>query len=406
MSKLNVLYFTYGETPRVDGVFESQVISLVEQLSKKNKLFLYSIIPIVNSGFYKSGFDYFNVLKKIKARLKNCEVDFTSAYSFGPQNLFYSSSYCFKLFHVYREKKLLQYIKLNEINIVHCRSYHSAFEAISLKDKYDLDYKVVFDPRGLFPEESSIKKKVKYNEGSYNYLKGIERTILEKSDVTISLSKPMRQHFVNLGAENCELVYASSKVVEFDDSLKNSIITFCYIGALTEDAWHSPSELFRTFNKIKRVSENARLLIISPTEKSKIFDSLGECCSNDIEVVSAKNSTEVMKLASKCHIGLLPFRVPESVPEELVGETMVGTKTLEYISSSIPIFANKYCGGARELINEYSLGVCYDPENILDSDIEQVLKINISGKAKLLVANLFSDEFNANRYNEIYKSLK
>lgn len=406
MSKLNVMYFTFGETPRLDGVYESQVISLLENTKQYNNIHLYSVIPFVNSGFYKSGLKYLRLLKDITKRLSNSDVKFNYSFSAGPQNLFYSSKYGFNFFHNYSKKRLLNYIQVNDIHVVHCRSYHSAFEAIKLRARFGLEYKVVFDPRGLWPEESCIKKKNNFNDEGYEYLKEIESYILKNANITICLSIPMIKHYEALGALSCELVYASSKVINDKQESKYDELTFCYIGALNEDGWHSSEELFKVFSSIKKVKKDAKLLIVSPTKKSQILKAAKSEYLNDITIVAAKNSVEVLQLASKCHIGLLPFRIPKSAPEEMVGETMVGTKTLEYIASNMIIFANKYSGGARDLIEENNLGRSYDPENITQDDIVNLLTMEPNFQGKDFVNNLFSDEFNAKRYSEIYSSVE
>lgn len=405
--KMNVLYLTYGETPVPTGVYQSQVLDLKESLESKYDINfkLISFLPIINSGFKRFGFKYKWILSKIKK-----DYGLIVKWVVAPQNFIFHSHFVFNAFHF--NSGLNNYLKGKEIDVVHCRSYHAAYEALKCKELYGFKYKVIFDPRGHFPEEVCVKGYASFGGASYQFFKEVENYILSKADVIICLSDPMYEYFKNLSnREICKLVYASAKlpVVINENKLTNNTKTLCYVGALPDNGWHKASSLRLLYLAFKRVFKDSKLLIITQTPKSVILKHFEPELIDSIEFYAAKNTDDVYSKLITADFGALPFCTPSDDAESLVGKTMVGTKTLEYIAAGVPILANKLCLGASMLISKFDLGVVYDELNI-DDDInsnliDNALQIDCVKKGPHICNSEFSLEANSEKYYKIYKEL-
>ena len=199
---MKIIYLTWGETPRSYGVFGSQAINQFVsncKLNKDSECHLISAVPLIHSGFVREKVGYFDEIKKIKSLLGRISFSWIPIYA--TQNFINSNRFTFKLMHGLSHLHLLNKIKEIKPDIIHCRSYHAAWAAIKVRDKYNLNYKVVFDGRDLWPEEMALKQGFKEQSLDYKYLKNIEKFILEKADCSVSVSQKMHEHYVGLGAK-------------------------------------------------------------------------------------------------------------------------------------------------------------------------------------------------------------
>jgi hypothetical protein len=156
---MKIIYLTWGETPRSYGVFGSQVINQLVSNYKSNKdsqFHLVSAVPLIHSGFVREKINYIDEIKKIKRSLGNISFSWIPIYA--TQNFINSNRFTFKLMHGLSHLHLLRKMKEIKPDIVHCRSYHAAWAAITIRDKYKLNYKVIFDGRDLWPEEMALKQ--------------------------------------------------------------------------------------------------------------------------------------------------------------------------------------------------------------------------------------------------------
>src|SRR5690606_12564127 len=110
---------------------------------------------------------------------------------FTSQNFVFSSRFSFKTLHWAAHAQLASLVEATRPDIIHARSYHATFAAIETKRKYGFNYKVIFDARGLWPEEVAWKKGYARDGRNYSFLKDLERKLLEESDVCISVSETM-----------------------------------------------------------------------------------------------------------------------------------------------------------------------------------------------------------------------
>lgn len=408
---MKALYLTYGETPVLSGVYKSQVIDLIDEISKDNEtsISLYAIFPTVNKKMVTNPIGYISDQRELKQYLKDRDIKFKFQNTLLPQNFHWSSELAFKLYHTYNRLELVKYILDNEISVLHCRSYHAAYEAVEIKKKL-VDLKIIFDPRGLFPEESDLK--MKFKKKDFNFWKTTEKFIINNVELTIALSEPMIEHYSNLGANNIKLIYANSdnsKVRDLNDNGFNRerCKTMVYVGHLSTSGWHDIEFLKKQYLLFKNSYKETKLKIVTNSSNLEIKKHFLDII-DEIEIVSARNSQEVALILEDCHIGALPFKNYKNHNEEKIGWTMVGTKTLEYISAGIPVFCNKKCEGAIRLLDSIGYGVIFEPDNIksdikleVDKFYEEQLYLN----SNIITNDLFSTSHNAKIYRSVYREI-
>lgn len=407
---MKVIYLTWGETPRSYGIFTSQVINQFVETYKctesTDKFYFVSATPIIHSGLIREKFSYFNELKVIRGLLSKIKFSFIPI--FTTQNFIDSSKFTFNLMHNVSHLFLKNIIKKINPDIIHCRSYHAAYAALAVKNKYKFKYKIIFDGRGLWPEEVALKKKYLIDSLDYFFLKNIEKKLLEECDVTIAVSDTMAEHYKKIGVKDIRINYLSTdtdklNVIKDVSLYENRLINFCYVGALSNTSWHTIDELYFLYKYLRQICKS-KLNIITTSNHQDIKNKFLEF-ENEIEITSTKSINELKNILKNVDIGLLPYRKQNTFPENLIGETMLGTKTVEYICSGIPVLVNNLCGGASEIVKNNDFGLTYNPFTYEEITIESInflvdKKIDLE-KAK----DLFDYKSNAFKYHKIYKEL-
>ncbi len=412
---MNIIYLTWGETPRSYGVYGSQVIGQFvanARAQSQHNYHLVAGVPIVNSSLIREGRAYKNETLKIKKMLG--DVSFQKIAIFAPQNFIFSNRYTFHSMHWFAHKTLANIVKNTKPAIIHTRSYHATYAALKTKQKYGFDYKIIFDARGVWPEEVAWKKKYSPNSENYLFLKKIEHDLLTHSDITVILSETMETLLNNDKNFNTRLIYTSADTQKLKSNIppalnkkQPNIIKLCYIGALADSTWHSPDQLQNLYNHILKLGFDPYVKIITTSDHEKLRNSLPDISSEKLDFISTSSTEELLNALSDVHIGLLPYRKNTDEFAKIVGSSIVGTKTAEYLSAGLPILVNENCGGAAILVEKYGLGLCYNPDsfaNLTAPSLSKMLEIN-TDEIKKTAEQLFDYESNARQYHNLYSDL-
>lgn len=409
---INVMYLTWGETPRSFGVFGSQVVSQLcatLEASSDVSIKLVAGLPVLHSGLVREGLSYKNEL--IKVRKKLGVINFSTIPIFAPQTFVNSTKAEFPFFHGFAYQRLNQEIRRFNPQILHCRSYHATYAALKIREKYGYRYKVIFDARGLFPEECVQKRNFPVGGSDFAFLKTIEIFLLENSDVTIAVSDTMHSHYSRIGVAHAKTVYLSAPVDKLLTANKKSgskSKVLCYVGALSEDSWHKPKDLFELYRKYRICVQNPKLLIVTLSNRSEIMMHSQGIPESEIEIVSSRSDVELVKFLADADFGALPFHTPKSDIDHAIASTMIGSKTAEYLGAGLPVLVNRFCMGAASIVELNQLGICYDPETFNQININSLKNfenVDFRIKTKELAKRLFDYRENGSRYFLIYKAL-
>jgi len=412
---MKVIYLTWGETPRSYGVFGSQAIGQFYETYKLipgAEFHFVSAVPIVHSGLVRERLSYCKELKNVKKKLQGIRFHWLPIYA--PQNFINSSKLTFWLMHVGAGRQLKKIFTGAHPDIVHCRSYHAAWAALQAKENYELSYKVIFDGRGLWPEEVALKKGYVNSDANYLFLKEIEREILSNADVAIGVSDPMVAYYSSLGANCVERIYLSAFVESNSGNVcrkhvnSMSPMTLGYVGALSDETWHKPKYLLELYNKFKSEFVNTRIIIVTTSNHEPIRHAFTGIPQSELLLTSTKTVSELGEILKEFDFSALSYFIPEGGMEEKLSEMVLAVKTAEYLSAGIPVLVNKYCGGAASIILENNVGISYDPlslHEICKNNMIKLLESNVSVRAKRISREIFDYSSNAKKYREIYLKL-
>lgn len=412
---MKIMYLTWGETPRSYGVFDSQVIGqFVENMALlpgSQSLFVAGV-PLIHSGLVREKLGYLKELKKVKSKLGQTQFEWVTVLM--TQNVVAPSRRTFDWIYTGAWNRLRALIERFQPDIVHCRSYHAAWAALQVRQRFGGLYKIVFDARGLFPEEVALKRRYLDQSHDYLYLKEVERILLDGCDVTVAVSDTMKAHFRSLGARQVELVYLSASYARLRASRElmstpRQRLEFCYVGALSEDSWHKPSSLARIFARLKVSFTNAKLTIVSTSRHSAIRSHFVQWPEADVEITSTRTNEELKRYLERADFGLMSYFEPLTQREVMLADMVMAVKTAEYLCAGLPVIVNRYCGGAASVISKHSLGVVYEPDQLEGLDIDRIRQLvdepGARDRISLTAFKLFDYSSHARQYVDLYRSL-
>ncbi|KJY84158.1 hypothetical protein TW81_05000 [Vibrio galatheae] len=407
-----VVYLTWGETPRSYGVFGNQVIEQFKCTSSNShgEFHFISGVPVIHSGMVREKWHYGREIEAIKVRLG--AVTFSRIPILAPQNFVNSSSKTFSYFHGPAHVLLAKKLRVVRPSIVHCRSYHAAWAALKVREKYGFDYKIIFDGRDMWPEEMALKNNYRQDSSDYIYLKNVERELLVRCDVSVGVSDEMCSYYKSLGAKHVECIYLSADTDVFSSALNSNkyeadMVNFCYVGALSETGWHKISELHKLYSFLRKSFGKTHLTIVSTSDHASIRKVFSDIPSEEVTLTSSKSKHELMDILATQHFGLMSYFVPNNSLHIALGKILLAIKTVEYLSSGLPMICSRFCGGAARLIEKHHLGLSYCPEKI-DLDSQKVLELKNFDSARRCLQfaqNNFDINANAKKYASLYEDL-
>ncbi len=427
---MNVLYFTFFENIIDDGIFESQVKELLFVLKKtysqdlKLTLLTIQLLGTFKNARFDSHFtNQRSKISELKKEFNKNNVNLNIRYipmiyrkGWG----FYSSIPTLIINMLLACPIILFEIKRNNYQIIHCRSYLATLCALLIKP-FDETIKIIFDVRGLIPEEGHVHNYWKENSFTYKAWKKIEYFLLRRADKIITLSDTFTKHLKKIEINaNYSSIYVGINLEKFKLELpmrikmreklniKNNTV-FVFNGGL--GSWHDPEALGKLFLSLKHELNSAKLLVLTNFNKYKleeIFTKLG-ITRSDYIIIHCKPSDVTFYLQAGDY-GIAPLM--ETIDNQSMGiiaETMVGLKVAEYLACGLPILSNEKIGGVRSLINNNMIGITFDYQN-LDMDVRKIFNINKNYKSfqkqcRNFANGLFSQTLSCKTYYEIYRNL-
>ncbi len=405
--EIRALYISYdGMT---DPLGESQVIPYLRELSKKGVKI--SILSAEKSEvFYK--------------RKENIEANLVK-YNIVWHPIMYTKKppILSTLKDIRKLKKAAKKIYHQKpFDIVHCRSYISAFAGVYLKKKFGV--KFLFDMRGfyadervdgnLWPQSNPIFKRV------YKYFKKKEKEFFSLADHTISLTYAGRDIIHQMpDLENIPIdvipCCADMEHFNFNSSSKSSIDRFRNELQITEDdyilsylgsvgTWYMPDEMMAFFKSLLKIKPEAKFLIITK-DNPDVIQSLIEKYNIPEEkiIIRPANREEVPDLLFLSNVSIFfikpVFSKKASSP----------TKLAELLGMGIPVVCNSNVGDIDKFVPENNLGIMINSFND-DTYIQACKKLENLEKIKKdhlrnVACELFSLDGGSKTYYKVYKTL-
>lgn len=423
-----VLYLTWGEVPINSGLFDNQVFEQLKQIRQQEpalKLALLSGMPLLNQYIVKKRATFFTKLDAIQAQLHAHEIDFSTRWIGVVARWFHSQYYQLPLYIIGQQRFLYKYVTKQQVNLVHCRGYHATNLALRAKAKYGLDYKVIFDTRGMFPEESVFAQYFTAQSRSYQRWKQLEKWLLDHADAIVNVSGTFSDHVRTLTTNpQIYTIYTSTNLAIFqpDPERRQAVRAalgiaaaekvLVYLGSIgVHDGWHRTANLIAQFQAFQQTFPHARLLVITRASHQALqaeFDQVASLRGN-YRLVAGASPAQTTDYLQAGDYAALPYSTVHNEVERLIGYTMIASKTGEYLAMGLPLVVNRAIGAASQLADAHAIGCTYtagaeqaliEPLRQLDQRYQQA-----SARGITVAHETFSAARNAQRYLELYRAL-
>jgi len=322
------------------------------------------------------------------------------------------------------KKTAEEYHLKEKIDIVHCRSYISAFAGLYLKRKYGV--KFIFDMRGFYADERvdgniwNLKNPI--YKVVYNYFKKKELDYIKNADYTISLTELAKKIIKKWEQfKNIELpIQVIPCCADTEHFSKNNIneellkkfkvnlkindndFIISYLGSV--GTWYLLDEMLLFFKQLLLKIPNAKFLFINKDEHEEIKNKASNIgIATDRLILQGASRSEVPTLLSLSKVSIFfikpVFSKKASSP----------TKLAEILAMGIPVIANSGVGDIDKIFTENKIGLIINEFNTAEfskkiSSIDEVLAIPTEKLVETSV-NLFSLQRGIESYNKVYHSL-
>jgi len=404
-----ILYITYDGLS--DPVGQSQILPYIIKLSGEN--YKFHIISAEKKENYNTKY------KHIFQLLKKNNITWTSiTYHKNPPIL---STF----FDILTTNKVANNLMKKEgFDIIHCRSYISAFTGMKLKKKYK--EKLIFDMRGFYADEridgNLWNTKNFIYSFIYKFFKKKEALFLNNADVTISLTHVGKdilldkQYFPKINP-SIEVIPCCADLDHFSPAqidktlarffkqklnIKSTDFVLTYLGSI--GTWYMLDEMLLFFKKLLEFKKKAKFLFITLFEKELILKRAFELkIPLEKIIIQGSNRNELPSLLSLSTISIFfikpVFSKKASSP----------IKMAELLGMGIPIIANAGIGDVDLVIKESNCGIIVNDFTDKDfehgiSQIDEILNIpesSLQNTAKIY----FSLQNGVEKYASVYKQL-
>lgn len=421
----NILYLTWCENIVDYGIFESQVFRKLVYLNKsdKYKYFILSGIPIGKKYLSNAG-TYRDKIANIRSRFFVENILFYHRNVLKISQHYHAQWWALWLLHLPHVLFLRNFIKNQRIDLVHCRSYHAALLGLLTRKIFRMNYKVVFDTRGLVPEEGILIGAYKEESLSYRLWKFVEKRLFDEADAIVNVSDTFSEHVREISDNgNIHTIYTGvdtriflkdpGKRTEVNGILGigESARVLVYSGSLGEKGWHSPDLLADVYASFKKCFTESKLLIVSRSDSRVISERLEArgLNRNDYVIVPAHSLQEVSFYLQRGDYAAFPYREISGRIEETVSRSVIAIKTGEYLACGLPLIVNSNVGAASALVEKYGIGVAFKPDTLADI-IDGIRLIDgnynqVAEKCRAVASDYFDYEKNTRKYLSLYDTL-
>lgn len=276
---------------------------------------------------------------------------------------------------------LVYYLFVYKPQVIHCRNLLSSFIALFCRKIFRYNYKIVSDPRSVYPEEGVIIQRWKLNGFNYKLWKRVEKYTFKNVDVCIGLSDSFKEYLQMFNDNSVYIPAVVDDNIKFNSNLRqkkrkefdigeNDLI-FLYVGSI--GLWHDIDSLIIMYNKLvdKFKDYNCKIIALSNSKQLRIRLKK-EIGSNCIFCSSVK-STLVHEYLHLSDFGIIPGSINQGFHYDLLYKTMISSKASEYLCSGLPIITNSRIDALCGYVEMYNVGFSYDFFN--DSFNKDLLRI-------------------------------
>jgi len=387
---MKVLYLTL-ESYQNQAIIKSQVINLFKAIQREQKS--------DDLSFILTTFDH---IDKDEEEVRHEDVP-------GLQHIMYKHRGTVRNVLCLVRKALSGFRK---VDIVHVRSYLPMIPALLLK--LFSGKKVIFDMRGLLPEETLLRKS---NKLQYWLLRRLEKISCRYADRIVVVSNSFREIMIKrwkvspgklmvIPTFSAGSINGAKQSVNVPDLRKEEFapedILFVYSGAF--EKWQCAEEVISFFKVLRSNIHNAGFVILTPHVEEFTSFTQRHFEGGHCYIRHARNE-DLYYYLKQCNYGLL-FRKPH-----IINEVAAPIKFKDYLSAGLPVLATNGIGDYSQYIRDYQLGIIV--EGLTEPDFKAAATAIRDGAwqfdpqaIKQTANELFDVKYAVKAYMNLYYDLK
>ncbi len=250
--------------------------------------------------------------------------------------------------------------------ILHTRSYVPAIIGLFYRAVFGI--RLIFDPRGILPEELRLARGWSRRDPRYRLWKWIERILLKRADAVFALSKPFREHLRRIvPRDDIRITPCCIEASRFTyDPQRRSttraklgfgkrFILVYSIGCFVP--YQVLEKALEVFHYLREERPDAQLLILTPEPQAMRRYATEYSLDLTGVTITRVPFSRIPDYVSACDAGLL-VRHPS-----IVSRVASPVKFAEYLGCGLPVLAFCGIGDTEEIIHRYSVGECVDPKD-------------------------------------------
>jgi glycosyltransferase involved in cell wall biosynthesis len=246
---------------------------------------------------------------------------------------------------------------------VHARSYVPAVAALGTRRRGL--FRLVFDPRGVLPEELAYAQGWTEKSRRYRWWKTAEARILREADAAIALSKPMADHFRATGGRDSLVIPCCVDLERFRPGTRvppeRDPLRLVYLVGV-DVPYQTIEQAVAIRAVVARLWPGGAVLRI----ESPDAEAIGARIADDQVFCASSPREAIPPLLARSDVGVL-VRVPS-----VISRVASPVKFAEYLASGLPVVATAGIGECDGILKERGCGVSLDPSS--PSSWEPILK--------------------------------
>lgn len=297
----------------------------------------------------------------------------------------------------------------HRIGLIHARSYVAAL--IGLQVKRLTGVKLLFDMRGLWPDERVDGNIWPANGRVYRAVKNIERRLLAGADQIVTLTHASRSVIAGFDAlagraTPIDVIPTCADLDRFrpDPSARSKAFILGYVGSV--GTWYRFDMVLTCFREILARRPEARMLVVNRGEGLLIAEDLRRAGIDPAKVVvTAADHRDMPRHVARMTVGAA---VIKPVFSKIASAP---TKLAEYLGCGVPCLGNIGVGDMEEILEGEHTGVALDamtPEACARG-VERMFALlkdpDLADRCRRVAVERFSLERGVAAYNRIYVGL-
>ena len=403
----NVGYLIYADDILASGIIRNQVIPLLEKLSSECN-YKITLISVILQGFSYDNHKLTEFTRHLNKHKIHLEI------ISEPQND-----------QILRDQ-LIKIVRNRQLSILHCRSYQATKIGLLVKDISEI--KIIFDVRGLFPEEQKIILQEKKSdpekiEATYHELKSLESDLITVSDKVVVLNRDFKEHLKKDHADLSNLVeiknFVALEKFKYSESdririrqelnwLQKKI--FIYSGAFSP--WYDLYLLAKWIRTLAEVFPDAGFIIINYQDvntalnpDSEALQQLSSTLKNRI-IIRSIESGAVAAWLSASDVALIPHN---PLYKQILRPAQP-IKFAEFLANGLQIIAADYCGEIKHMFESFPFIGYLVKEKESIQNLKKMLRQSLHFNAPIIrekiaaVAADYAIERSVKAYSDLYRN--